>query len=137
MEVPYSGCTLGIDIQLRCESDFSHATLAIIIYDSNGYRLIDVNTAQKGESVSMRAGQTATANFTLRDVLLRPGRYLVGLWLGRESSGAIDHIEHARTLDFADGEETNGHPVLYPGKYLCRFEQSVLTSDSPLIEVQH
>ena len=130
LEVPYPGCTLNIDIELRCESDFSHANLAIIFYDSNGYRLIDANTAQKGEFLGMRAGQIATAKFVLRDVLLRPGNYLVGLWLGREGTGTVDHIEHARRLDFADGEETNGHPVLYPGKYLCRFEQSVSVLES-------
>jgi homopolymeric O-antigen transport system ATP-binding protein len=130
LEVPYPGCTLDIDIQLQCDVDFSHANLAIIFYDSNGYRLIDANTAQKGEFLSMRAGQTATAKFVLRDVLLKPGSYLVGLWLGREGTGTVDHIEHARTLDFADGEETNTHPVLYPGKYLCRFEQSVAVSEN-------
>jgi lipopolysaccharide transport system ATP-binding protein len=130
LEVPYPGCTLEIEMQLQCESDFSHANLALIIYDSNGYRLVDTNTAQKGEFLSMRSGQTATAKFLLRDVLLRPGHYLVGLWLGREGTGTVDHIEHARTLDFADGDETNGHAVLYPGKYLCRFEQSVSISET-------
>jgi lipopolysaccharide transport system ATP-binding protein len=128
LEVPHPGCTLEIDIDLQCDMDFSHANLAIIFYDSNGYRLVDANTAQKGEFLSMRAGQTATAKFVLRDVLLRPGQYLLGLWLGREGAGVVDHIEHARQLDFADGEETNGHPRLYPGKYLCRFEQSISVS---------
>ena len=45
---------------------------------SNGYRLIDTNTAQKGEFVSLQAGQNARANFLLREVLLRPGKYFVG-----------------------------------------------------------
>jgi lipopolysaccharide transport system ATP-binding protein len=135
LEVPYAGCTLEIDIQLQCNMDFSHANLAIIFYDSNGYRLLDANTAQKGEFLSMRAGQTATAKFVLKDLLLRPGHYLVGLWLGREGAGVVDHIEHARHLDFADGEETSGYSRLYPGKYLCRFEQSVSVSDTHLAQI--
>jgi lipopolysaccharide transport system ATP-binding protein len=123
LEVAYPGCDLSIDVELKCESNFAHANLAIIFYDSSGYRLIDTNTAQKGNFVSLKAGQTARATFLLREVLLRPGKYLIGLWLGREGDGSIDHVEHATTLDFAEGDETRGHPVLFPGTYLCRFEE--------------
>jgi lipopolysaccharide transport system ATP-binding protein len=127
VDVATPGCALNITIELRCESGFAHANLAVIFYDSNGYRVIDTNTAQKGNFLSMRAGQVARAEFVLREVLLRPGKYLVGLWLGREGfdSETIDDIEHATTLDFAEGPETSGHPVIFPGTYLCRFEQSV------------
>jgi hypothetical protein len=47
------------------------------------------------------------------------------LWLGRDGVESIDHIEHATAVDFADNEETSHHPVLFPGTYLCRFEQNV------------
>jgi len=125
LPVAYPGCNLSIDVEVQCESNFAHANVAIIFYDSNGYRVVDTNIAQKGEFVSMRAGQVARANFLLREVLLKPGKYLVGLWLGRGGIGTIDHIEHATTVDFAEGEETNRHPVLFPGIYLCRFEHNV------------
>ena len=125
VDVAYPGCDLSIDVEFKCESYFAHANLAIILYDSNGYRLIDTNTAQKGDFVSLRAGQIARANFLLREVLLRPGKYLIGLWLGREGVETLDHVEYATTLDFAEGDETKGHPVVYPGKYLCRFEENV------------
>jgi len=125
LEVAYAGCDLHIEVRLHCESNFSHANVAVVIFDSNGYRIVDANTAQKGEFVSMRPGQMATANFRLRDVLLRPGQYLVGLWIGREGSVIIDYVEHAATVDFAEGEETKGHAIVYPGRYLCRFEQEV------------
>ena len=125
LEVAYPGCDLCIEVRLRCDSNFSHANVAVVIFDVNGYRLLDVNTAQKGEFVSMRTGQIATANFRLRDVLLRPGQYLIGLWIGREGSNNIDYVEHAGTVDFAEGEETKGHAILYPGRYLCRFEEEV------------
>jgi hypothetical protein len=91
----------------------------------NGYRVIDTNTAQKNEYVSMAAGQKARARFLLRDVLLKPGKYFVGLWLGRHSMETIDSIEHAATLDVMEGEENSKHSVTYPGVYLCRFESNV------------
>ncbi len=125
LDVVYPGCNLSIDVELQCQSNFAPANLAIIFYDSSGYRVIDTNTAQKGEFVSLRAGQTARANFLLREVLLRPGKYLVGLWLGRPAMEIIDDVEHATTVDFVEGEETSQHYIVFPGTYLCRFEQNV------------
>jgi lipopolysaccharide transport system ATP-binding protein len=125
LEVAYPGCDLNIEIELRCESNFAHANLAVILYDSSGYRLIDTNTAQKGEFISLQAGQVARANFLIREMLLRPGKYLLRLWIGREGTETLDDIEYATTVDVAEGYETNRHPVIFPGTYLCRFEESV------------
>ncbi len=125
VELAYPGCDLSIDVELQCESNFAPANLAIIFYDSSGFRVVDTNTAQKGEFVSLRSGQIATAHFLLREVLLRPGKYFLGLWLGREEMEIIDHIEHAVTLDVMESEETSQHVIIFPGVYLCRFENSV------------
>jgi lipopolysaccharide transport system ATP-binding protein len=129
LEVAYPGCDLSIGIQLRCESTFDHATVALVFYDSNGYRIIDANTAQKGEFVSMTAGQSAEIGFLLRQVLLTPGKYFIGLWLGREGSEILDEIEHAILLDVAEGQESSKHHLIYPGIYLCRFEQTISVSE--------
>jgi lipopolysaccharide transport system ATP-binding protein len=132
VDVAYPGCDLSINIEIGCESAFAPANLAVIFYDSSGYRIIDANTAQKGEFVGLQAGQTARANFLFREVLLKPGKYLVRLWLGRAAMEIIDDIEHAATLDFSEGEETSRHPVVFPGTYLCRFEQNVSISPPSL-----
>ena len=132
--VAYPGCDLIVDVELECKSDIAHANLAIIFYDSTGYRVIDTNTAQKGDFVMLKAGQVARAKFRLQEVLLKPGKYLFGLWLGREGVETIDHVEHATTIDFAENEETSGHPVLYPGIYLCRFEENVSILEPSLRE---
>jgi lipopolysaccharide transport system ATP-binding protein len=134
LSVASPGCDLSIDVDLECELDFAHANLAIIFYDSNGSRIIDTNTAQKGDFVMLKAGQVARASFRLQEVLLKPGKYLIGLWIGREGVENIDHVEHATTIDFAENEETSGHPVLYPGTYLCRFEEHVSILEPSLRE---
>jgi lipopolysaccharide transport system ATP-binding protein len=128
LEIAYPGCDLRINVELSCKSDFAPANLAIIFYDSSGYRVIDTNTAQKGEFVSLQAGQSAIATFLLREVLLRPGKYLVGLWLGRAYTETIDDIEFATSLDFMENEETSRHTEIFPGIYLCRFEKRVTVS---------
>ncbi len=124
-EAAYPGCDLSIETEIVCHSDISDCNLAIIIYEMNGFRVIDTNTAQKGEFVSLRAGQKARGCFLLRDVLLKPGKYFVGLWLGRLYMETIDHVESAATFDIVESEESSQHTIVYPGTYLCRFEQSV------------
>lgn len=121
-EAAYPGCDLEIDVNLDCVDDFTDCNLAIIFYDSNGYRVIDTNTAQKGQFVSLKSGEKGHAQFLLRDVLLRPGTYFVGLWLGRIGIEAVDHVEHAISVDVIQVEDNSKHPVTYPGIYLCRFE---------------
>jgi homopolymeric O-antigen transport system ATP-binding protein len=125
LDSPVPGCDLNVTVELKCESDFPPANLAIIFYDSSGYRLIDTNTAQKGEFVTLRAGQTATAKFILREVLLKPGKYLVGLWIGRAGMESMDEIEFATSLEFVESAETNRHTEIFPGMYLCRFENTL------------
>jgi lipopolysaccharide transport system ATP-binding protein len=125
LEFAYPGCDLNVEIELECRTNFADCILAAIIYDSNGYRVIDTNTAQKGEYISLSAEQKGRANFLLREVLLKPGRYFLGLWLGRHGMEVVDHIEHAITFDVVESEETSRHVVIYPGVYLCRFEGKV------------
>jgi lipopolysaccharide transport system ATP-binding protein len=134
VDVAYPGCDLELEFEIECRTEISGANAAIVFYDMNGYRVIDTNTAQKGEFVSMGAGQKACGRFLLHDVLLRPGKYFVGLWLGRPSMETIDFIEHAVTLDVMEGDESRRHGVTYPGVYLCRFEQSVSLPPSSLSE---
>jgi homopolymeric O-antigen transport system ATP-binding protein len=136
LNVAYPGCDLRVTVELACHEDFAPANLAIIFYDSSGYRVIDTNTAQKGEFVSLQAGQTAKATFLLREVLLRPGKYLIGLWLGRAAMENIDYIEHAASLDFVENEETSRHTETFPGTYLCRFEQTVSVLQESLNETR-
>ncbi len=125
-EVAYPGCDLSIETEIMCQSEIADCNLAIIIYEMNGFRVVDTNTAQKGQFVSLRAGQKARARFLLRDVLLKPGKYFIGLWLGRHTMETIDHVEHAMTLDIVESEETSQHSVIFPGTYLCRFEQNLV-----------
>lgn len=128
LEVAYPGCDLAIEFEVECRAEFAGANAAIILYDMNGYRVIDTNTAQKGEFVSMTTGQKACGHFLLHDVLLRPGKYFVGLFLGRHTMEVIDQVEHAVTIEMAEGEETSQHAVVFPGVYLCRFENNVRVS---------
>jgi lipopolysaccharide transport system ATP-binding protein len=124
-EVGASGQDFKFEVEVRCEQNVSYANVAVILFDSSGYRIVDANLAQKGEFITLEAGQKLRAEFLLREVLLRPGKYFVGLWIGREGGETIDYIEHAVMFEVVEGNETKKHSVVYPGTYLCRFEHRV------------
>lgn len=128
LEFARTGCDLRLEIDLEGDKGFADCMLGAIFYDANGYRVIDANTAQKGEYVSLDAGQKGKATFLLREVLLKPGRYFIGLWLGRQSMEVVDDIEHAVTLDVLESEAASDHPIVYPGVYQCRFEKTFKVS---------
>jgi lipopolysaccharide transport system ATP-binding protein len=125
LETARPGCDLRIKVEIQGRSQIADCNLAIIIYDMTGVRVIDTNTAQKGEFVNLEAGQNARARFLLHDVLLKPGKYVVSLWLGRHTLEVIDYVEQAAAIDVMGSEETSKHGVIYPGVYLCRFNHDI------------
>lgn len=125
MQVPVTGGDIMIETIVEAYDEINQANLAIIIYDSNGYRLIDVNTALKGIFVNIPAGKTLKTNFLLREVLLKPSTYLVGLWLGKGGVEEYDHIEYAVPLNIAENPSLIKHVELFPGPYVCKFEVKI------------
>jgi lipopolysaccharide transport system ATP-binding protein len=133
IDTAVSGCSLLITLGIQCHEDFSLANVGVEFYDNTGYRLIDVSTALGGDFLSLRAGQAATVTFTLESVLLKPGRYRLGTWLGRATIENIDYVESAGTIDFHDDLELTRHTQVFPGPYQCRFSHSVAISDLALV----
>ncbi len=129
--VAYPGCNLSIELEIECYSSISESTAAVIIYDQTGYRAVDVNTAQKNDYVRLNAGEKAKVSFLVRDLLLKPGEYSIGLWLGQHGRGAIDHIENCCVVGgVVEGdEEVNTMRTVSGSYYLCRFEESVQISN--------
>jgi lipopolysaccharide transport system ATP-binding protein len=125
VEAAYTGCNLRIQVEIECFEDIVASNIAIIIYDNSGYRLIDVNTAQKDSFVSLKAGEKARVRFDIRELLLKPGRYFIGLFIGRDMLEETDNIEQATAVDVIENVETTRHAIVFPGPYLCRFESSI------------
>jgi lipopolysaccharide transport system ATP-binding protein len=124
LPLAYPGCDVRIEAEVESLTDFEDANLAVIFWDANSYRVIDTNIAQKGKHLSLKAGQKACAEFVVREVLLKPGSYFLSLWLGRWPTEVFDHVD-AVTLEIAESEETSRHSEIFPGVYLCRFDNDL------------
>jgi len=120
-----TGCDLVLHVTVRSIVACEHANLAVIVSDANGYRVIDANTAMKGQFLSLHAGQSARARLHLRNVLLRPGTYFISLWLGRGGVEEIDYIERAAMCTFCQDPHLSQHSEVFPGVYVCDFQHEV------------
>jgi lipopolysaccharide transport system ATP-binding protein len=133
LDVAETGCDLIIETNVVARTELPESNVAVIIYDSTGYRLIDVNLNQRGEYLRMAAGEKACVRFLLRQLLLKPGTYFIGLWIGRGGIEHIDNVENAATLTVAPHAETQVHSIVFPGPYLCRFETHVVITEGSAV----
>lgn len=120
-----TGCDLVIQTAVQAHTDLPESNVAVIIYDSTGYRLVDVNLNQHAEHLELGTGDTALVRFHLRQLLLKPGTYTIGLWIGRGGIEETDAINCAATFSVAPNAESQVHSTIFPGPYLCNFESSV------------
>ncbi len=127
LSVMRTGKQLSIELQIEASEEIRDANVAIIIYDATGYRLIDANTALQGNFLSLGAGDNASVRFLLENVLLKPGSYLLGIWLGR--SGAmgqdIDGITYVTSIKVEPDPEAIVHWQMFPGAYQCHFSHQI------------
>jgi len=119
------GRDIEIKTTLTASEKINEANVAIIIYDISGYRVIDINTALKDAFLSLEPHQKACVTFLLRNVLLRPGTYLIGLWTGRPNVEDIDGITYAKSFSMEIDPVEIKHHQVFPGVYQCEFSQSI------------
>jgi len=119
------GQDVEIEATLLARERITDNNVAIVISDSNGYRIIDVNIAIKDEFLSLKAGEEATIKFVLRNVLLRPGSYRVGLWAGRRAVEDTDIVIDASNFSVEVDPRKTLHFQIFDGPYQCDFTHSV------------
>lgn len=120
-----TGEDLEVVVQIGCSDPILEANVAMVLYDSLGYRLVDANTLLQRGVLDLEPGQVATLTFRLKDLRLRPGSYPIGLWIGRTNVEDIDGITYATTLVVEPDLENLMHSAMFPGVYQCEFTHSI------------
>jgi lipopolysaccharide transport system ATP-binding protein len=116
-----TGSDLLIKTTIEAFEEITETVVAVVIYDSSGYRIIDANTGLEGHYLSLKSKQKATVTFRLNNLLLKPGTYRVGLWIGRPNVYDIDGITYAKQFTISFDPTTIKSPIEYPGVYQCNF----------------
>jgi lipopolysaccharide transport system ATP-binding protein len=114
-----AGCDWRIEVGFDASEDVSNVLVDVIVYDPNGYRLIDVNSAKAGQPLALRGGEHAHLTFVVQDARLKPGTYPVGLWLGTAAE-TLDYVDPAASFTVLTYEDGQRHEH-YPGPYIPRF----------------
>jgi lipopolysaccharide transport system ATP-binding protein len=121
------GKDVKIELRIAAYSTIREANVAIIVYDTMGYRLIDANTALQGDFLNLEKDQEALVEFHLHNLLLKPGKYLLGVWLGQATfSENIDGITYVSSFSVEADPGAIKYPFEFPGVYQCKFSQKIL-----------
>lgn len=121
-----TGSSVRIAVEIVASGQIKNANVAVTIYDNNSYRIIDVNTALHGKFVTMAKDEKIEVNFVLESLLLKPGRYLVELWLGKAGMEDIDFVREAGSFQVLQNIAETSHSEVFPGIYQCRFTHNIM-----------
>jgi len=124
-EVLRVGGDLEIELELEATERINDVNVAIIISELTGYRVIDANIALKDDYLTLSPGQKAIVRFTLRNLLLRPDTYRIGVWVGKKNVEDISIDTDAATITVEVDPRNIQHFQIFPGVYQCQFTHSV------------
>lgn len=116
------GGDVQVSVVIESTEPAAPANVAVVVYDSTPYRLIDAHVASKGQAVSIEKGKTATLAFRLKNIYLKPDLYSVTLWAGRGGIEDFDWIEDAVSFEVAPDLTSTKHTEVFPGPYQCEFD---------------
>jgi ABC-type polysaccharide/polyol phosphate transport system ATPase subunit len=126
---PYPGGPLEFVLVIAAESGMSVQSMAVTLYTQTGIKLINADTVSQAETLHLRQGRN-TIRLRIEEVHLKPGIYLVGLWLGHVVGTGLDCVEAAFQIEVVPAEsEGFGVTPLSDGVVPCRFSLSYLSSD--------
>ena len=126
-ELPFyeTGCDLAFEVIVKAYDKFSSGNVGLTIYDDIGNRIIDPNLVVKGDVLNLEKDQSATIHFLLKNVLLKPDCYTVGLWLGIANQEDIDGVRYATSFRMEARREDVLYTQPFPGVYSCEFEYEI------------
>ena len=125
-----TGSNVVFRLEITSERNLKASNVAVTIYDRNNYRVVDVNTALKGDFLSLPPGAKASVVFRIEELLLKPGDYIVELWLGR--GGGVEDIDFVKNANVMTVHEDIGkanHAETFPGIYQCKFTHEIQSGD--------
>ena len=112
---------LEFELVIEARAPVTVESLAVIIYDGTGVKLLNADTVTLGETIPLDAGSN-TVRVTLDAVHLLPGQYVVGLYMADSSSTPYDYIHRAFEIELLPSATPSlGRTPPRNGFVTCRF----------------
>lgn len=131
-----------LEFLLAIESDLprSIGSIAVVIYNQNGTKLVNADTVSLGQVINLQQGRNII-KLKIKELHLNPGIYVIGLWIAdpiiaNSSSGApFDFLDCAFNIKVVNFEyEKPGMRPSGDGIITCKFEiiEAFSYSDYPI-----
>ncbi len=100
---PYTDGPLEISVNLIAKSAGSVSSVAVIIFDRYGTKLINADTLSRGKPIELHEGANVF-KLTMKQLHLNPGMYTIGLWAADPPSEIHDYIPSATLFEVVETE---------------------------------
>ncbi len=137
---PYPNGPLEFLLVIESDLPRSIGSIAVVIYNLNGTKLVNTDTVSLGQVINLQQGRNII-KLKIKELHLNPGIYVTGLWIAdpiiaNSSSGApFDFIDCAFNIKVVNFEyEKAGMRPSADGIITCKFEilDAVSYSDFPI-----
>jgi ABC-type polysaccharide/polyol phosphate transport system ATPase subunit len=120
---PYSNGSLEFLLAIDSDSSRYVGSLAVIIYNKSGTKLVNADTLSIGKVISLQKGRNIV-RLRLKELHLKPDIYIIGFWLADPLGGEVfDFIEYACEIEVVNLEaEGFGMRPPFDGCVTCDFE---------------
>ena len=100
---PYANGSLDVSVNLTSKTDCAVGSIAVVIFDRYGTKLINADTRSFGEPIELRKGENSI-KFRIEQLHLSPGIYTIGFWVADPPLEVYDHITSAALLEVVETE---------------------------------
>lgn len=103
---PYTDGPLDVYVNLISQSACSVSSIAVVLYDRYGTKLVNADSLSHGKSIALSEGRN-TIKFHMDQLHLNPGIYTIGLWVADPPIEVYDNILSAAQLEVVEVEREN------------------------------
>jgi lipopolysaccharide transport system ATP-binding protein len=98
---PTSEGALTVRLLLESDRERTIGSVAAMLSDQLGTKLVNADSIKLGRSISVGAGRTVVT-IDVQALHLTPGTYILGWWLADPLGAVYDHVERAIHIELAD-----------------------------------
>lgn len=117
---PYSNGPVEFALEVESNEKRVVPSIAVTIYDQFGTKLVNVDTVAIGKMVQLKSGKNLI-KFRIEQLHLKPGIYVVGLWLANSTGTIYDYLTSAFKIEVVDFESQQ-FGMRVDGAVTCDFE---------------
>ena len=116
----YTGDDIKIDIELIANDTVENPIITAVIYNTLGLKISEFNNRILGLNLSFTKNEKYSVCYSIENLLLPSGDYLIGLWAGIPNED-MDGIEYASKITILNNLNLVNSNYIYQGVYQPKY----------------